>query len=103
MNTRRQAISIEQASRESSILSRLIGLSRESAERLALVRFLIPPELHTAIKPGPIDGSDWSLLVDNPAVASKLRQLLPRIQSHLSEHGQEITAIRIQLLGSDGP
>ena len=99
MNRRNQPVSIEQASRESSVLSRLASLSQESSRRLEAVRFLIPPSLHPAIKAGPVDASSWCLLVDNPAAASKLRQLLPRIQAHLAGQGQEISEIRIRLLG----
>jgi hypothetical protein len=97
MNRRIHPVSLQQAAEESPTLARLAQLARESGERLKSVEFLIPPPLRAAVKPGPIEGSEWCLLVDNNAAAAKLRQVLPALQSELSRRGCEVTSIRLKL------
>lgn len=98
MYRRHQAITLQQAARESPGLARLAGLARESGDRLKLCESLIPPMLRSHIKPGPIEGPGWCLLVDNNAVAAKLRQLLPALAAHLRSKGREVEAIRVKVL-----
>ncbi len=49
------------------------------------------------MRPGPIDGTDWCLLVDNGASAAKVRQLLPAFAAHLRTHGHDVLTIRLKL------
>jgi hypothetical protein len=53
--------------------------------------------LHPTLQAGPIEGTQWCLIVSNNAVASKMKQLLPRILSHLQSNGRAITHIRIKV------
>lgn len=63
----------------------------------------LPPALRAQVKPGPLDTTDnaWTLFVSNAAVAAKLRQLLPRLESALATAGvtraAQPTAIRIRV------
>lgn len=98
MYRRHQAITLQQATTESPGLARLAGLARQSGERLRLCESLIPPMLRPRIKAGPVDGSDWCLLVDNNAVAAKLRQLLPALAAHLRSKGNDVQTIRVKVL-----
>jgi len=98
MYRRHQAVTLQKAATESPGLARLAGLAQESGERLRQCESLIPPMLRAAIKPGPVQGSDWCLLVDNNAVAAKLRQLLPALAAHLRSKGRDVQSIRVKVL-----
>ncbi len=97
MNRRHHAVSLLQATEESPTLARLASLTRDSTERLRAVEPLIPPLLRPAIRPGPIEGTTWCLLVRSNAAAAKVRQLLPALQAHLRSRGWEVTAIRLKI------
>jgi hypothetical protein len=74
-------------------------LMRESQARLAIVRSALPVGLHSHLQGGPVDGTGWTLLVANAAVAAKLRQLLPAMQEALRAQGRSGSAVRIKVLG----
>ena len=97
MHPARRSFTLQQALADSAPLARLTALTRESSERLAAIQPLIPTLLRRAIRPGPIDGENWCLLVDNSAAASKLRQLLPALQAALNTRGWHVTAIRVKI------
>jgi len=97
MNRRHHAVPVHQAAEEAPTLARLAQLARESAERLKAVEPCIPAPLRASVRPGPIDGTTWCLLVDSSAAAAKLRQLLPVLQARLISSGWQVTAIRLKL------
>ncbi len=76
---------------------RLTELTRDSLARLKAIESLIPPPLRAAVKAGPIDGPVWCLILDNPAAAAKIRQLLPALESHLRVKGWELSSIRLKV------
>jgi hypothetical protein len=86
-----------QAAGEAPSLAGLLQLARESGERLKAVESLIPAALRPSVRPGPIEGTSWCLLVEGSAAAAKLRQLLPLLQARLNSSGWEVTAIRLKL------
>ncbi len=90
-------VTLQQAAEESPTLARLAQLARESGEQLKAVESLIPLSLRPAVKPGPIDGESWCLLVDGSAAAAKLRQVLPALLSRLRDRGSQITSIRVKV------
>lgn len=93
----RPAVSLHDAAENAPTLARLAQLARESGERLKAIEPLIPPALRASVRPGPIEGTTWCLLVDSSAAAAKLRQLLPLLQHQLNSLGREVTAIRLKL------
>ncbi len=97
-NRRHFAITVEQAASESPSLAHLAALTRESTMRFKLVEFLIPPMLRASIKPGPIEGDQWCLLVANAACATKLKQLVPAMAAHLRVKGYPTQDIRLKVL-----
>ena len=101
MNRRPHSVSLQEATQESPTLARLAGFAADSAARLAAVNILIPPALRCAVRPGPIEGLSWCLILDNNSVAAKIRQLLPAMQSHLRIHGWEVNAIRLKIKQSN--
>ena len=97
MNRRNPAITLLQATQDSPTLARLAELAMDSTARLQSIQTLIPAALRSAVKAGPIDGPTWCLILDNNAVAAKIRQLLPSMEAHLRSKGWEINAIRLKV------
>lgn len=97
MNRRHHPVSLQQAAAEAPTLARLAQLARESGERLKAIEASIPVPLRASIRPGPIDGTTWCLLVETSAAAAKLRQLLPLLQQKLNSRGYEVSAIRLRV------
>jgi hypothetical protein len=97
MNRRSRSVTVLQATQDTPALARLAELATESTARLKAIQPLIPAALRAAIQAGPIDGTTWCLILDNSAVASKIRQLLPALESHLRSKGWEVTAIRLKV------
>lgn len=94
---RHHAVSLQQAAEEAPTLARLAQLVRDSGERLRAIEASIPTPLRASIRPGPIEGTTWCLLVDSNAAAAKLRQLLPLLVRRLNSSGWEVTSIRLKL------
>ncbi len=88
---------LHEAAQASPTLARLTQLARESGERLKAIEPVIPAPLRACVRPGPIEGTTWCLLVDGSAAAAKLRQLLPVLQAKLNSSGWQVTAIRLKL------
>jgi len=97
MNRRSQSFTLLQATQDSPALARLTGLVAESSARLQSVEALIPASLRSAVRAGPIEGTVWCLILDNNAIAAKIRQLLPTLESHLRAKGWDVTAIRLKV------
>lgn len=92
-----RSVTLQQASLDSPTLARLADLTRESSARLKAIETLIPRPLRPAIQAGPIEGTVWCVLVDNNAVAAKLRQLLPNLLNGLKAGGWQVTSIRLKV------
>ena len=93
----RRFVPLQEACDGAPTLARLAQLARESRDRLEAVQFLIPAPLRSAIKAGPIDGTNWCLLVDNNAAAAKLRQVLPALTAELCRRGTQVNSIRLKV------
>ncbi|MBU6256901.1 MAG: hypothetical protein KGL18_19445 [Burkholderiales bacterium] len=79
----------------------LTGLLRRLAEsraRYEAIADLLPPGLRGDTRPGPLDETQWVLLVGHAAAAAKLRQLLPAFRQALLERGWSGPEIRIKVL-----
>ena len=92
-------VALSQALERSAPLSLLRQRLSDSNRRFAAIERLVPPLLLPHVKPGPVDDEGWSLLVANASVAAKLRQLQPRLEAALHEHGWQTTLIRIKVQG----
>ncbi len=97
MNRLHRQVTLLQASEDSPTLARLMELTRDSLARLDAVQSLVPVNLRSSVKAGPIDGKVWCLILDNNATAAKMRQILPSMQSQLRAKGWEIDSIRLKV------
>ncbi len=79
------------------MLAQLAQLARESGERLQAIEMLIPAQLRPAVRPGPIDGDAWCLLVDSNSAAAKLRQVVPALLTQLRARGTQVNSIRLKV------
>ncbi|MDF1483010.1 DciA family protein [Extensimonas sp. H3M7-6] len=94
---RHYAVTLQQASEEAPKLAHLMELARDSSARLHAIRALIPAALHASLQAGPIDGTNWCLIVPHNAAAAKLRQLMPALLAHLRSQGWDVNTIRIKI------
>ena len=97
MNRRNHSFTLLQATQDSPTLARLTELAMESSARLQSIKALIPAALRKAVRAGPIEGTVWCLILDNNAIAAKIRQLLPSLESHLRTKGWNVSAIRLRV------
>lgn len=89
--------SLEQAASASAPLAALTQRIRESQQYLEQVQHLIPAPLRPHVKAGPLQEGEWCLLVGSAAASTKLRQLLPSLQTRLTQNGAQVTAIRLKV------
>lgn len=97
MNRRNHSFTLMQATQDSPTLARLTGLVAESTARLQSIEALLPLALRSAVRAGPIEGTVWCLILDNNAIAAKIRQLIPALEAHLRTKGWQVTAIRLKV------
>lgn len=90
-------LSLEQAVGAAPTLAALQERIRASQRCLDQVKHLIPVSLRQHVKAGPIQDTEWCLLVGSAAASTKLRQLLPALQQTLTQNGAQINAIRIKV------
>ena len=94
---RSNIFSLEQAAGAAPHLALLTARIRASQQCLSDVAHLIPAGLRRHVKAGPLDEGVWCLLVGNAAASTKIRHLLPTIQSTLNQKGAQVTAIRVKV------
>ena len=89
--------SLQQAVQANSVLARVADRIRQSEQMLALIRPLLAPGLRAQIQAGPVDEESWCLLVGNPAVGTKLRQLTPALLTALRTAGYAVPRLRLKV------
>lgn len=92
------ALRIDEALKRSAPLASLRSRVAQSNARFEAIRPVLPLGLLPHLRPGPVDELDWSLLADNAAVASKLRQLQPRLEQALRDAGWLNVTIRLKVV-----
>ena len=90
-------LSLEQAVDAAPSLAALQQRIRDSQRYLELVKHQIPASLRPHVQAGPVQDTEWCLLVSNAAVSTKLRQLLPSLLQVLTQNGAQVSAIRIKV------
>ncbi|MEZ5663940.1 MAG: DciA family protein [Burkholderiaceae bacterium] len=89
--------SLHEAAGEAPALASLMDRARRSQALLEQLRHRIPPALRAQLRPGPLEGTQWCLLVSGPAAATKLRNIIPLLLQDLNDGRNEVTAIRIKV------
>ena len=92
------ALPLEEALRQSAPLSDLRRRLQDSRRCLEAIRPGLPPGLRPHVQAGPVDAEGWTLLAANAAVAAKLKQLRPRLETELAAAGCSATVLRIRVL-----
>lgn len=93
----RAMFSLQQAVNASPALAQVAERVRLSQRMLEVVRPHLPPALRQQVQAGPVEEHSWCLLVSNPAVGTKLKQLTPALLAALRNDGQTITQLRIKV------
>ena len=91
------ALALADALARNATLSGLRDRIRDSNARLAAILDVLPGALTVYIAAGPVDEEGWTLFVPNASIATKLRQLLPRIEQRLLQRGWTAGAVRIRI------
>ncbi len=91
------AVTAADAASKAPQLQTLLALSAQSTQRLKLIRGQLPPLMRNSVRAGPVQGTEWCLLVPNASVAAKLRQLTPMLLAHLRTHGETVQSLRIKV------
>ncbi len=91
-------LALARALDRSEPLAGLLQRVQGSRQRFEAISKLLPPALLGNVRPGPMDETAWSVLVDHAAAAAKLRQMLPDLQSALAEAGWPAPPIKIKIL-----
>lgn len=78
-------------------LGQLLQRLQDARARFDAISPLLPPALRDDVRPGPVDGSTWTLLAAHNAAAAKLRHLLPHLQQRLLEAGWQGTSIKVRV------
>jgi hypothetical protein len=81
-------------------LAGLLQRIRASEARWAAVRTALPAALAATIRPGPLDDTQWVLLVPHAATAAKLRQFAPTLQQRLLDAGHPVRELRVRIAPS---
>lgn len=92
------AVSIREAAEQSPVLSRLSDLIRQSNVCLDAVTPFLPFALRKQVSPGPIEEDTWCIFAHNSAVASKLRQLKPDLETAVRGRETGVKYIRIRVV-----
>ncbi len=90
-------LSLEQAVGSAPMLAALRERVRESQRLIEQVSPLIPPALRPHVQAGPLNDTEWCLLVKSASASTKLRQMLPALLQALNQNGAKVNAIRIKV------
>ena len=89
--------SLQQAFQANPELAKVAARIRQSQQMLTLIRPLLQPGLRAQVQAGPVEDDSWCLLVGNPAIGVKIRQLTPALLTALHNAGYPIARLRIKV------
>jgi hypothetical protein len=90
-------LGLAQALERSEPLAVLLRRLQQARALFETIAPLLPAGLHADVRPGPMDGSVWTLLAAHNPAAAKLRQLTPLLLQRLQETGWEGSAIKVRV------
>lgn len=97
MATPSRLFSLQQAFQANPELARVAARIRQSQQMLAVIRPLLQPGLRALVQAGPVEDDSWCLLVNNPAIGVKIRQLSPALLAALRSAGYPVERLRIKV------
>jgi hypothetical protein len=90
-------IPFNQAAQASPVLAQITERIRQSQHMRAVIDPVLPPGLRPHVSAGPLDNGTWCVLVGNPAVGSKVRQLTPTLLQALQQAGLDVQRLRLKV------
>lgn len=82
----------------SASLAGLLQGHQRSQRCFAAIKPQLPTALRPLVRPGPIDGSTWTLLAENASAAAKLRQCAPDLLAAASACEPSIRELKLKIL-----
>jgi hypothetical protein len=89
--------SLQQAVTASPILAQVTERVRRSQQMMRTITPLQHPARRSKEPAGPLDEEGWCLLVGNPAVGTKLKQLTPALMAALRQADLGVPRLRIKV------
>lgn len=90
-------VALSQALQEHPTLGSLLGRWRLAQECMQAALPVLGPALGAAMRPGPVEDREWTLLASSGSVAAKARQLLPRLSQAIQDRGLGVETVRIRI------
>lgn len=97
MNSRARLFTLANAFSANPELTHIAQRVQQSQQMLALIKTLVPREWHNSLQAGPVDTESWCILVNNPGISGKLRQLTPQLLTQLQRAGYSVPHLRIKM------
>ena len=95
-------LSMGEVMQGSQLLAHLQKQVAQSRARFDAVAPLLPAALRAQVKPAGFEGGVWCLLCANAAVATKLRQLVPRLLAQLNAQQLPTQEISLKIQANAG-
>ena len=90
-------VTLADALQENPTLGSLLVRWRQAQQCMQAVRPVLGIELSAALRPGPIEDGQWTILAASGGAAAKSRQLLPRIDQAVQALGIGVQSVRIRI------
>lgn len=90
-------VTLADALQDNPTLGSLLDRWRQAQECMQAAKPVLGSELSAAMRPGPIEDRQWTLLAASGGAAAKSRQLLPRISQAVQALGLGVDSVRIRI------
>jgi len=90
-------VALSEALQANSTLGGLLMRWRVAQQCMQAASAILGAQLSPALRPGPVEDSQWTLLASSGTAASKARQLLPRITEAVKSLGLGVETVRIRV------
>lgn len=96
-------VALSEALQANPTLGSLLQRWRVAQQCMQAAHTVLGAQLAPSLRAGPIEDRQWTLLASSGTVASKARQLLPRITEAVRALGLEVDTVRIRISPPTNP
>jgi hypothetical protein len=93
-------VALSEALQDNATLGGLLQRWRLAQQCMQAALPVLGPTLGASMRPGPVEGKEWTLLASSGSAAAKARQLLPRITQSVAAMGMGVDTVRIRIAPS---